>query len=55
MIQLDMVRSRLLAATSRSKNLILDGEILVMDQKSGRPLPFGTLAVHKFKALEVCL
>jgi hypothetical protein len=24
-----------------------------MDQKTGRPLPFGTLAVHKFKALEV--
>ncbi|XP_031835659.2 DNA ligase 3 [Nomia melanderi] len=39
-------------------DLILDSEILVIDTKTGQPLPFGTLGVHKraeFKDANVCL
>ena len=28
-------------------NLILDAEVLLVDTKTGNPLPFGTLGVHK--------
>lgn len=40
------------------KDLILDAEVLMMDTKSGNPLPFGTLGVHKkseFQDATVCL
>ncbi|XP_033342814.2 DNA ligase 3 [Megalopta genalis] len=39
-------------------DLILDSEILVIDTKTGQPLPFGTLGIHKkteFKDANVCL
>ena len=39
-------------------SLILDGEILLYDTKTKKPLPFGTLGVHKknaFKDASVCL
>lgn len=40
------------------EDLIIDSEILMMDCKTGTPLPFGTLGVHKkaaFKDASVCL
>lgn len=40
------------------KDMILDSEILMVDAKSGKPLPFGTLGIHKkneFKDATVCL
>ncbi|KAL3861294.1 hypothetical protein ACJMK2_007333 [Sinanodonta woodiana] len=39
-------------------DLILDGEVLLIDAKNGKPLPFGTLGVHKkakFEDANVCL
>eukprot|EP00794_Sanderia_malayensis_P006365 gene6365-7097_t len=38
-------------------NLILDGEVLLVDNETGKPLPFGTLGIHKkskFKDASVC-
>ena len=39
-------------------DLILDSEILMIDTKTGQPLPFGTLGIHKkaeFKDANACL
>jgi len=33
-------------AFERADDLILDGEVLMVDN-NGKPLPFGTLGVHK--------
>lgn len=30
-------------------SMILDSEVLLIDNKTGKPLPFGTLGVHKVK------
>lgn len=32
--------------------MILDSEVLLIDNKTGKPLPFGTLGVHKVKKKE---
>ncbi|VEN47869.1 unnamed protein product [Callosobruchus maculatus] len=45
-------------AFPHGKDLILDSEILLIDTNTGKPLPFGTLGVHKkseFKDASVCL
>ncbi|XP_023218097.1 DNA ligase 3-like [Centruroides sculpturatus] len=45
-------------AFQQGKDLILDSEILLLDTKTDKPLPFGTLGVHKktaFKDATVCL
>lgn len=45
-------------AFPHGKNLILDSEILMVDVNTGKPLPFGTLGIHKqsnFKDASVCL
>ncbi|CAG5129065.1 unnamed protein product, partial [Candidula unifasciata] len=45
-------------AFATSSNLILDSEVLLVDNKTGNPLPFGTLGVHKkaaFQDATVCL
>lgn len=45
-------------AFPHGKDLILDSEILMVDTTNGKPLPFGTLGVHKkneFKDASVCL
>lgn len=45
-------------AFPHGKDLILDSEILMIDTNTGKPLPFGTLGVHKknkFKDATVCL
>lgn len=31
--------------------MILDSEVLLIDNKTGKPLPFGTLGVHKVKKI----
>ncbi|VDK79427.1 unnamed protein product [Litomosoides sigmodontis] len=41
-----------------SKDLIIDAEMLLVDTNTGKPLPFGTLGIHKkkqFKDAAVCL
>lgn len=40
------------------QSFILDSEVLMVDTKTGKPLPFGTLGIHKkaeFKDAQVCL
>lgn len=45
-------------AFATSKDLIIDAEMLLVDTNTGKPLPFGTLGIHKkkqFKDAAVCL
>ncbi|RZC37982.1 DNA ligase A M domain containing protein [Asbolus verrucosus] len=45
-------------AFPHGKDLILDSEILMIDTHTGKPLPFGTLGIHKkseFRDASVCL
>ncbi|XP_046850595.1 DNA ligase 3-like isoform X2 [Xenia sp. Carnegie-2017] len=45
-------------ACPHGNDLILDSEVLLVDHKTGNPLPFGTLGIHKksaFKDANVCL
>ena len=45
-------------AFPHGENIILDAEVLLIDTNTGKPLPFGTLGVHKksaFKDANVCL
>ncbi|CAG9579688.1 unnamed protein product [Danaus chrysippus] len=45
-------------AFPKGVDLILDAEVLMVDLKTGKPLPFGTLGIHKqseFKDAGVCL
>lgn len=45
-------------ACPHGNSLILDSEVLLVDTKTGKPLPFGTLGIHKksaFKDASVCL
>ncbi|XP_067864142.1 DNA ligase 3 isoform X2 [Heptranchias perlo] len=42
----------------KGDSMILDSEVLLIDTNTGKPLPFGTLGVHKkaaFKDAKVCL
>ena len=51
------IKAYLPKATDAS-SIILDGEILLMNTSTHRPLPFGTLGVHKktgFKDATVCV
>ncbi|ELR11572.1 ATPdependent DNA ligase domain containing protein, partial [Acanthamoeba castellanii str. Neff] len=44
--------------STEAESIILDGEILLMDTKTSKPLPFGSLAIHKkndFQDATVCL
>lgn len=34
--------------------MILDSEVLLIDTKTGKPLPFGTLGVHKVPVRATC-
>jgi len=45
-------------AFPHGNSMIIDSEVLLVDNKTGSPLPFGTLGVHKksqFKDASVCL
>lgn len=45
-------------AFPKGTDLILDAEVLMVDVNTGKPLPFGTLGIHKrseFKDAQVCL
>jgi len=41
------IKDYLPKACPSGDNLILDGEILLVDNTTGKPLPFGTLGIHK--------
>ncbi|GBP14778.1 DNA ligase 3 [Eumeta japonica] len=45
-------------AFPEGEDLVLDAEVLMIDVTTGKPLPFGTLGIHKqseFKDAQVCL
>lgn len=44
--KVDNVKPHLLKSTN-AESIILDGELLLMDNRTGQPLPFGSLNVHK--------
>jgi DNA ligase-3 len=51
------VKDYILEATG-ADSIVLDGEILLMDATTKKPLPFGTLGIHKksaFKDATVCI
>ncbi|XP_022799569.1 DNA ligase 3-like isoform X2 [Stylophora pistillata] len=52
------IKDHLPKACPHGNNLILDSEVLLVDNKTSKPLPFGTLGIHKksaFKDASVCL
>jgi DNA ligase-3 len=56
-LQIEPVKEYVLKATDAA-SIILDCEILLMDSVTRKPLPFGTLAVHKknlFQNATVCI
>ncbi|XP_049870943.1 DNA ligase 3 [Pectinophora gossypiella] len=51
-------RDYLPQAFPKGVDMILDAEVLMVDVNTGKPLPFGTLGIHKqseFKDAQVCL
>ncbi|XP_027053351.1 DNA ligase 3-like isoform X1 [Pocillopora damicornis] len=52
------IKDHLPKACPHGNSLILDSEVLLVDNKTSKPLPFGTLGIHKksaFKDASVCL
>ncbi|CAF1096547.1 unnamed protein product [Rotaria sordida] len=47
--KIEQISQYVLKAFPKGESLILDGEILLIDRKTKKPLPFGTLGVHKKK------
>ncbi|CAF3729866.1 unnamed protein product [Rotaria sordida] len=47
--KIEQISQYVLKAFPKGESLILDGEILLIDRKTRKPLPFGTLGVHKKK------
>ena len=45
------IKDYLPKACPHGDSMILDSEVLMVDIKTGDPLPFGTLGVHKVKNL----
>eukprot|EP00118_Oscarella_pearsei_P009396 m.54141 g.54141 ORF g.54141 m.54141 type:complete len:870 (+) comp34313_c0_seq13:36-2645(+) len=56
--KVEHVKSFLPQACPHGHSMILDAEVLLMDTKEKKPLPFGSLSIHKkhaFKDATVCL
>ncbi|CAF3243885.1 unnamed protein product [Rotaria socialis] len=47
--KIDQISQYISKAFPKGESMILDGEILLVDRKTKKPLPFGTLGVHKKK------
>lgn len=47
MIQVAHIKDYLPQSCPHGDSMILDSEVLLVDVKTGDPLPFGTLGVHK--------
>jgi len=45
--QVDLFKEYIPKAFQHGKEIILDCEVLMYDHKTNKPLPFGTLGVHK--------
>lgn len=57
-IQVECFRTTVAEAFPTGNDMILDSEVLMVDTVTGKPLPFGTLGIHKkenFKNASVCL
>ena len=46
------IKDYLPQACPHGDSIILDSEVLMMDIKTGSPLPFGTLGIHKVQYLK---
>jgi DNA ligase-3 len=46
-IQVEPFKEYIPKAFQHGEELILDCEVLMYDHKSNKPLPFGTLGIHK--------
>jgi DNA ligase-3 len=56
--KVEHVKDYLPQACPHGNSIILDSEVLLVDTKTGNPLPFGTLGIHKKSAFQdatVCL
>lgn len=56
--KIEYVKEYIVKACPHGNSIILDSEVLMVDNKTGNPLPFGTLGVHKrsaFKDATCCL
>jgi hypothetical protein len=42
-----MFKDYISEAFPHGRDLILDSEVLLIDAKTGKPLPFGSLGIHK--------
>ncbi|XP_071565842.1 DNA ligase 3 [Temnothorax nylanderi] len=56
--KVNLFKDYIVQAFPDGDDLILDSEVLMVDNETGQPLPFGTLGIHKkaeFKNANVCL
>ncbi|GFG28746.1 hypothetical protein Cfor_02993 [Coptotermes formosanus] len=56
--KVNMFKDYIPEAFPHGRDLILDSEVLLIDVKTGKPLPFGSLGIHKknaFQDANVCL
>lgn len=53
--QVNMFKDYIPQAFPHGRDLILDGEVLLIDVKTGKPLPFGSLGKHKVILCQLCL
>lgn len=51
LFQVNLFKDYIARAFPDGDDLILDSEVLMVDNETGQPLPFGTLGKHKVKAL----
>jgi len=48
--QVNLFKDYIAQAFPDGDDLILDSEVLMVDNETGQPLPFGTLGIHKVRA-----
>jgi len=53
--QVNLFKDYIVQAFPDGDDLILDSEVLMVDNETGQPLPFGTLGVHKVRSTSVIL
>jgi len=51
--QVNLFKDYIARAFPDGDDLILDSEVLMVDNETGQPLPFGTLGIHKVKVISL--
>lgn len=49
--QVNLFKDYIVRAFPDGDDLILDSEVLMVDNETGQPLPFGTLGIHKVRSI----